>query len=228
MFDLNEAIRQWRQALAAQPGFRNGDLEELEDHLRESVTELESSGLSREEAFLIASRRLGKPEDLGSEFAIADPDHRRRFRLRWMVVGALALVFLWLGVQASTTLLAGAVGRLAGPDSPFSTVGAGWLIGLTRLLLVLGGIVFFWHLLATDGSSRRLRAMGPGSILAAGLVLAFLTLILRLGNGLIITRMLPHPGATPFLMANAWVNMVMLLLLPGFLLAVLWKLLRRH
>ena len=71
--------------------FDDPDLDELEDHLREEIGVLEAAGLSTEEAYLVACRRLGKPEDLSGEFAIADPERRRSFRLSWMIIGALAL-----------------------------------------------------------------------------------------------------------------------------------------
>ena len=49
MFDLTEALRRWRARMAAQPGIGAGDLDELEDHLRESMTELRDRGLSEED-----------------------------------------------------------------------------------------------------------------------------------------------------------------------------------
>ena len=114
MFDLNEAIVQWRGALKAQPNVQSSDLDELEDHLREEISNLSGSGLTEEEIFLVSSRRLGKPEDLNGEFAIADPTTRRNFRLRWMVTGALALIFLWLASDALTNFGAGALGSIPG------------------------------------------------------------------------------------------------------------------
>jgi hypothetical protein len=227
MFDLNQAIVRWRDILGEQPGVRTADLEELEDHLREAIAELQGQGLNQEEAFIIASRRLGNPEDLGSEFAIADPDSRRRFRLRWMVVGALALIFLWLASGFLLGLGAGTVHLVAGRSMVVPMVGGGMLIGLTRaLLLVLGGVLI-WKLLATDGSSRRLGAMGVGSIIAAALALAFLVLISRLGAGFLLGRTFTPDGLMLWHTANGWVNLILFLLLPSLLLVGLWKLIRR-
>ena len=69
MFDLNRMIADWRARLGARPDLGPGDLEELEDHLRESCAELQAQGLDPEEAFLIATRRLGDPAELAGEFA---------------------------------------------------------------------------------------------------------------------------------------------------------------
>ena len=227
MFDLNQAITGWRKALSAQPGFRSADLDELEDHLRETIAELRDKGLEEEEAFLIAARRLGDPRDLSSELAIADPVNRRRFRLRWMVTGALALVFLWLasgfliGVGAST------VHVVTGNVPALPVAGGGLLIGLTRLVLLILGVVLIWKLLASDGGSRKLGSLGAGSILLAAFLLAFLVLVTRTGPNLMMTRALGTDAWITWNVANGWVNLVLWLALPSLLLVGLWKLVRR-
>src|SRR5438552_1025753 len=67
-FDLNRNLELWRQSLAESPSFQPDNLDELEVHIRDSVSTLEVKGLSTEEAFLIATRRLGQPTALDSEF----------------------------------------------------------------------------------------------------------------------------------------------------------------
>src|SRR5215471_903874 len=59
-FNLNDAFRLWREQLSQSPHFRPENLDELESHLRDSVTVLQSKGLSADEAFLIGTRRVGK------------------------------------------------------------------------------------------------------------------------------------------------------------------------
>ncbi len=51
MFDLDIAISGWKNKLRGQDGFEDGDIEELEDHLRSKIEDLVSSGLTPEEAF---------------------------------------------------------------------------------------------------------------------------------------------------------------------------------
>jgi hypothetical protein len=226
MFDLNRAIQQWRTALGVQAGLRAQDQEELEDHLREAIAELQAGGLSEGEAFLVASRRLGKPEDLGTEFAIADPEGRRRFRLRWMIIGALALVFLWLASGFLIGMTAGTVNLVAGGTSLFPLVSSGLTIGVTRLVLLLVGVAMIWKLLASDLSSRKLSAMGVGSMILALLLLAFLVLIMRMGAGFVMVRSFSQEGMMHWHAANAWVSLILQLLLPGVLLVGLWRLVR--
>ncbi len=68
-FDLNQNIRQWRDALAQSATMRAEELDELEHHLRDSMTQLRERPLTEEESFLIAARRLGGGEILTREFA---------------------------------------------------------------------------------------------------------------------------------------------------------------
>ena len=93
-FDLNAAVAAWRQELAAQSDLTPIVRRELETHLRDTVAELRERGLNNEEAFWLARRRLGQPQQLGEEFAKADPLPAWRERTFWMVVALLA-VNLW-------------------------------------------------------------------------------------------------------------------------------------
>ena len=45
------------------------DVDELEDHLRDQIAELAQTGLTPDEAFLVAVRRMGRLDDLSREFA---------------------------------------------------------------------------------------------------------------------------------------------------------------
>jgi hypothetical protein len=72
-FDLNGAIARWRDDLNQFQQFRVENVDELESHLRDSVETLRGSGLSEEEAFLIARSRLGRAERLETEFSRVEP-----------------------------------------------------------------------------------------------------------------------------------------------------------
>jgi len=64
MSSLNDLIKRWKEDLSKEESLQSDDLAELEQHLRNSAMELRSSGLNDEEAFLIASSRLGNPTAL--------------------------------------------------------------------------------------------------------------------------------------------------------------------
>lgn len=68
-FDLNEAIRRWQHDLAASPAFCADNLEELASHLRASVLRLKAAGVPDEEAFQVATLRMGEQCALEREFA---------------------------------------------------------------------------------------------------------------------------------------------------------------
>ena len=67
-FDLNEAIRKWREDLERTACFRPEELEELELHLRDSVAVLKSGEVPEVEAWWLARNRLGGDEALQKEF----------------------------------------------------------------------------------------------------------------------------------------------------------------
>jgi hypothetical protein len=68
-FDLNSSLSLWLAKFAQSPHFRNEDVSEMESHVRDSVTRLNGQGLSEEEAFLIAIRRVGSVAKLEPEYA---------------------------------------------------------------------------------------------------------------------------------------------------------------
>lgn len=119
--DLERQIAQWRSFLHAHPALDGGDLDELEDHLRGRIDDLQNRGLSPDEAFLIAVRRLGRVDQLSREFArehsdrlwkqlvLGSPDSGRPSRgavlaIAFAVVAAVAvkLPALW-GASADVT-----------------------------------------------------------------------------------------------------------------------------
>jgi len=59
-FDLNTALENWRAELAAQPSLSAENRRELETHLRDIFTELKARGLSEDESFWLARRRVGQ------------------------------------------------------------------------------------------------------------------------------------------------------------------------
>jgi hypothetical protein len=67
--DLEGQIAEWRAYTDRRRELHNGDVEELEDHLRNRVNELTEAGLRSDEAFLIAVKRMGSLDELSREFA---------------------------------------------------------------------------------------------------------------------------------------------------------------
>jgi hypothetical protein len=66
---LEDQIGAWRAHLRGRRAIAVADAEELEDHLREQIASLVGGGLSDDEAFLVAVKRMGAIDALTREFA---------------------------------------------------------------------------------------------------------------------------------------------------------------
>jgi hypothetical protein len=66
---VEEQIARWRNYLGRRQAIHPVDVAELEDHLREQIAVLAEAGLTADEAFLVAVKRLGKLDALSREFA---------------------------------------------------------------------------------------------------------------------------------------------------------------
>ena len=70
MEGLEPQIGEWRAYVASAPGVNGRDVDELEDHLRHQIAELNAVGLKDDEAFLVAVKRMGDVDALSREFAL--------------------------------------------------------------------------------------------------------------------------------------------------------------
>lgn len=66
---LETQIGAWRSAVLRGRAVSDADADELEGHLRDQISDLESTGLTGDEAFLIAVGRLGQVDLITAEFA---------------------------------------------------------------------------------------------------------------------------------------------------------------
>ena len=89
MFELEKAIEQWRADLRQAGIHDRKTTEELESHLRDDIKAL-GTEMRLELAFELATRRLGKPEELRREFAKAE---WRFASLAWRVLMAFIAGF---------------------------------------------------------------------------------------------------------------------------------------
>ena len=69
MESVESQIAEWRAYVANAPGVNGRDVDELEDHLRHQIAELDAAGLTADEAFLVAVKRMGDLDTLSREFA---------------------------------------------------------------------------------------------------------------------------------------------------------------
>jgi hypothetical protein len=66
---VESQIAEWRAYVANAPSVNGHDVDELEDHLRHQIGELNAVGLADDEAFLVAVKRMGDLDNLSREFA---------------------------------------------------------------------------------------------------------------------------------------------------------------
>ncbi len=183
-FDLSRAIEGWREGLRESPEFRAEDLAELEAHLRDAVAVWQGRGLTEEEAFLLAARRLGNPASLRPEFAKVNHGQVWLDRLLWMLIGiqVLGLLSTLSAVLADTAVCGG----LAGIGYDFAHATGVWSRSLLPVallsfahLLVLGGAVggLWWWVRRKESGLRSAAAGLVRRPLLAGIAICLVLLV---------------------------------------------------
>ena len=95
MFNLEQAIAEWRRQMVAAGIKTPVPLYELESHLREDVEREIRTGLSPEQAFQSAGRRFSPPRALEAEFAkTVDRRETRERKLKLLSLVSVALFYL--------------------------------------------------------------------------------------------------------------------------------------
>ena len=203
-FDLDAAIGRWRGTLSPAPQFRREDVQELESHLRDGVAMWRAKGLSEEEAFLIASRRLGSAPLLQPEFAKVNGKEVWLDRLLWVAVGVQS----WWVLSAISRLLAetAVIGGLTGLGYRFSitglTGGRVWAVGIIPAAL-LSLVQISVLVLAVWGSWRLVRRRQASLSLFAGRFLRrpfFIGLVVVAGSVLLVRSL----GVVEQLFLSRW------------------------
>ena len=67
--ELESQIGRWRGYVQGHQVISSVDVDELETHLRDQVADLQDNGLSGDEAFLVAVKRMGNLDEVSREFA---------------------------------------------------------------------------------------------------------------------------------------------------------------
>lgn len=151
---LTPSLSEWRTLMASRPGVSTEDVDELEDHLLSEVNDLRVVGLSPEEAFLIAVRRMGAQDEMAREYGAVHGDRlwRQLVLTPTEPTSAGSLPSRWdLPVTLGLGLLAGLAARL-----PYLLLGADRAPDFYQRNLVLLVLPFLAvHLLTRSGSRSR-------------------------------------------------------------------------
>ncbi len=228
MFQLDEQLREWSNRFSQTGSMRRGDVEELENHVRDSVVALTANGLDEQEAFLIATRRLGDQDSLSREFRKINGHGVWARRAFWMTTGCLVfeLIRLLFTMVASLGQACASLAGANGIEMSLVSLGAGVACcGLMAAWLVR------WHSNSEQDSYARARAVLNlnGFVIGGCLVLAVLTAkLIQTGSYMVIARHTPIEEFGRAAVIQAWSNGVLTLLLPSTLLIVVLKLHREY
>jgi len=208
MFDLDQSIAHWQRGLAAAGPVTQSEVEELTTHLVEQVRELQETGLSEEESFLIASRRLGDAQSLADEFVSADPLRKWVQRVLWGLIGVTVLLgatslyasTMWLAeggwTQVATNLNDFGRGLMAWPNALLLLASCAVVLAtyrlvvcrlfpehrLTYLLMMLSMIVgqFAFHLAMVGSAPLNSPSYSPKPFDQAGSASIYLLMIVTI------------------------------------------------
>jgi hypothetical protein len=146
---LEEQVAQWRAYLRRRQALHGPDVEELEGHLRDQLVALIEAGLTGDEAFLVAVKRMGSLDALSREFARA---HSERLWKQLVIAGDDETsakttpgefpVVLGLAVAAGLAVKLPAL--FGHPLSPNDNVPTFYLRNATLFVFPLLAIYFIW------------------------------------------------------------------------------------
>ena len=91
MFDLEQQIASWREQFVLALPNRSDVLDELESHLRDETDRLIRAGQSPEQAWQIATAKLGDAKTMAEEFAKTSPSPWLPARLSLSILITLRL-----------------------------------------------------------------------------------------------------------------------------------------
>ncbi len=188
MFDLNEQIIKWRSNFAQSQTLGSSDIDELESHLREEIENLKDSKLSKEEAFLVATHRLGSTDSLAVEYEKINRSSIFRRRLSLMITGILTYLLAThfaTAVSKDCVLLAANSGITGYRSLGFIGFGSQILILMTTFFL---GYFICWLIIQRPGFKKQIKQLTTRMrLLTVLLVFLIMTVVCRI----------PVPGLKP-------------------------------
>ena len=216
MFLLEARVARWRERLSRMESLRSSDIEELEQHVRDSIASLTSSGLSDEEAFIIATHRVGEPDVLEREFACVNRGHMWSQRMFWMVAGVVGYLACRLVIGAIASIGGLAVVRAGGN---------GMSMGYAAATIACLG----WALVAVslyrlrDADSRKpLFPKFSARMISAGVIgILTIAVLARFASDWVLVQFLPVPELGYALFISNAANAVLAVLIPLILLIVM-------
>lgn len=185
MFNLENAIHDWKKRVQQVESVTQANIDELEEHLREAIADFVKKGLTEEEAFLVASMRLGDDAALSNEYCKVNGSTVWRRRVRWMLFGYVGGIALASGISGFSTCV-GALSAYLGYGGVPAGV-SGVIAGLASWTLVIFFLYFrTWQ---TDHAPEN-------DFISAGW-LAVLVAVMLAGSGVGLVGRIVHAQIVP-------------------------------
>lgn len=104
-FLLDKKIEEWSRGLKTSPELTEQDSEELKIHLLDSISELKDNGLDDEEAFWVATKRLGSTCDFEKDFGQVNNQIIQMRKSLVIFAGVLVYNLLYYIILSTSKLL---------------------------------------------------------------------------------------------------------------------------
>ena len=104
-FNLQEQIDNWVSKIKTYPSITETDSEELKSHLLDSFDQLKDTGLNDEEAFWVASRRIGTTFDWEEDYSQVNNNVIQMRRSVLILAGVLVYFCLYYFIESTSRLL---------------------------------------------------------------------------------------------------------------------------
>ena len=235
MFDLDAQRRGWRDALLGEDALGPIEVDELEDQLLSELETLTPLGLSEEEAFWVAAKRVGDHSALATEFGKVNRKAVWNKRIQWMLAGYLVAIVLSTFVSAVSNGAALLVASLSRSASLTASVYMGANILLVILILFL--VTVSTRQEFSQNRVQRLLERARQNIVLSAVVVTIAVLFLRflgvlsynnLASALTyeLTRGVEASNYGPFLVYTDYFRLLVWVLLPPAVIVAIWRLQR--
>lgn len=104
-FNLQRHITGWMVKIQSEPAVTEADAEELKSHLLDLIDDLKAAGLDEEEAFWVASKRLGNSTDWSEEYRQESNPVIQMRRSLIILAGVLAYFICYYFILSTSKLL---------------------------------------------------------------------------------------------------------------------------
>jgi hypothetical protein len=146
---LEDQIAEWRAYVRRRKALHGPDVEELEGHLRDQLAALTEAGLTGDEAFLVAVKRMGSLDELSREFARAHSERLWKQLVMAPETGAPTNtgrkeLFVVLGLAAAAAIAVKAPALFGHPINPNENFPLFYARNASLFVFPLLTVYFMW------------------------------------------------------------------------------------